>query len=56
MEELFKAIEQEDHDNVLNECNILLFEPEHKLKGTPIKGDARLLLYYSKTIYFQKKQ
>lgn len=34
MEELNKAIENEDYDNILNECNILLYETEFKLKGT----------------------
>ena len=33
MEELYKAIENEEYDNIINECNILLYEPEIKLKG-----------------------
>lgn len=34
MQELRAAIQNEDFDAILNECNILLFETEFELKGT----------------------
>ena len=43
MEELYTAINEENYDDIINECNILLYEPEHKLKGkSKIKRKANI--------------